>query len=347
MNPAVEQLNDIIQPLQSWMDDKAVTDIMVNRPHEAFIRRNGQYERHPVALDYDDCVDIAILAGSLNKQNVNSMLPLVGTELPNGERLQAVIPPCVPQGTAAISLRIHEAKVAPVESVPKRYDTSRWNRWEHRHEARKADYKCLLDAYDSGDIVLFMREVVRLKFTPVLGGHTGAGKSTYLKTLVSLIDPMERIITIENALELDIINQLNYVRFLYSHGEQSTTKVGQHELLQALLRMRPDRTFVGELRDPDATYVFFDDMTTGHRGSATTVHGADAPQVALRLFTQFKASKEGQNYRDEMVINQLASAIDVIIPFQEVGGTYQIGEVWISCDAERREKSFHELLENA
>jgi type IV secretory pathway ATPase VirB11/archaellum biosynthesis ATPase len=702
---AIDQLQDIMQPLQPWLSNKAVTDVAVNRPGEAFVREAGVFTRYDVDLDYEDCVDIAILAGALNKQNVNSSLPLVGTELPDGSRLQAVLPPCVPQATASLTFRVHETYVAPMEDAVKRYDVSRWNQWQTRHDARRADYKRLLDAYDSGDIVRFFYEIVRLKFTPILCGHTGAGKaqpygslvltptgfrpieslstgdlittpkgeiarltgvhpqgekeifrvtfedgrtveccddhlwnvwvwqteyetgkthatrqpvdanarwrtlplseirrwfdtnqvkadraavplvqpfaielppatlpippyalgallgdghfacsihlssadyeivdrvmtdlpdyevvlqgkqdyrlrqkkqkkysplqtalqnlglqgtrshnkfvpeiykrgssvqrlamlqglldtdgsvghhgkgatltttsyqlakdvqelawslgaiasisprqthftyngqrragrpswrvnikhpdltsffslprkvslcrpasishrlkiikiepvgkkparcitvntpeglyvtdnyvvthnSTFLKTLVALIDALERIITIENALELDIVNQPNYVRLLYSHGQQSTARVTQHELLQALLRMRPDRVFVGELRDPDATYVFFDEMTTGHRGSATTVHGATAPQAALRLFTQFKASRAGANYSDDMIKSQLASAIDVIIPFRETEGVYEIGEVWLSPDAERRHKSFHELFDN-
>src|SRR6476661_4660891 len=111
-----------MQPLQSWLSNKAVTDVAVNRPGEVFVREAGVFTRYDVDLDYEDCVDIAILAGALNKQNVNSSLPLVGTELPDGSRLQAVLPPCVPQATASLTFRVHETYVAPMEDAVKRYD---------------------------------------------------------------------------------------------------------------------------------------------------------------------------------------------------------------------------------
>lgn len=342
---AKEQLRHIMAPLDVFRSDPKTTDIMINQPDEVFVRQNGQYFRHTVDLSYDDCLDMAILAGSINRQNVDHTTPIVNTELPDGERFHAVIPPCVPTGRPSIAIRVHEADVAPIEHVTQRYDLSRWNRWDRRNEVRKRETEQLLAAYDSGDIIRFFRECVRLKFTLVLTGATGAGKSTMLKTLVSLIERHERIITIENALELDIVNQPNHVRLLYSHGDQSTASVGQDELLQALLRMRPDRNLVGELRDPEATYTFISELTTGHPGSATTIHGSTAAQAALRLFTLFKASAEGKTYEPAVVKDQLANAIDVIVPFRESDGQYSIGEVWLKAEAERRNTTLHELFE--
>jgi type IV secretion system protein VirB11 len=193
--------------------------------------------------------------------------------------------------------------------------------------------------------VRFLQEVVRLKFSPILCGHTGSGKTTMLKTIVSAIDPNERIITIENALELDIVNQPNHVRLLYSHGSQGVARVTQKDLLEAYLRMRPDRGCVGELRDPEAAYTYVSECMTGHPGSPSTIHGRDASQAATRLFNLFRASEAGQSYSDDMIIAQLGLAVDVIIPFRERDGQYAIGEVWLAPDAERRGTSFRELLE--
>src|SRR5262249_19718316 len=160
--------------------------------------------RYGTSLDYDDLYDIAVLAGALNQQNVGNEFPLLAADLPDGERLQAVLPPCVPTGTVSITIRIHDHSVPELAAAAGRYCTSRWNRWQHRKQARWADNDLLLKAYDSGDIVHFFREAVRLKFNIILTGHTGAGKTTFLKTVLAVIREYERIITIENALELTI-----------------------------------------------------------------------------------------------------------------------------------------------
>ena len=157
-----------------------------------------------------------------------------------------------------------------------------------------------------------------MRCTMLLTGATGSGKTTMLKTLVSIIAPGERLITIENAPELTI-TQPNHVRLLYSHGGQGTAKVTQKDLLEAYLRMRPDRGFVGELRDPEAAYVFVHEVGTGHPGSSTTIHGKDAGQAFRRLFNLIKAARPGATTTMTTIVSLLDGAIDVIIPFQEHG----------------------------
>jgi type IV secretion system protein VirB11 len=342
---AARQLRHLLAPLDSWRLDPRVDEIAINKPYEVFVRSAGRFVRHDMPLDYDDLYDIAVLAGALNQQNVSEANPLLAADLPDGERLQAVLPPCVPQGTVSLTIRVHSGSVAPLADATRRYDLTHWNRWEQRKETRRADYATLLKSYDSGDIVRFFEEVVRLKFSPILCGHTGSGKTTMLKTIVAAIDPNERIITIENALELDIVNQPNHVRLLYSHGGQGVANVTQKDLLEAYLRMRPDRGCVGELRDPEAAYTYVSECMTGHPGSPSTIHGRDAPQAATRLFNLFRASESGKSYSDDMIIAQLGLAVDVIVPFRERDGIYDIAEVWLAPDAERRGKNFRELLE--
>jgi type IV secretion system protein VirB11 len=342
---AARQLRHLLAPLDPWRFDPAVDEIAINKPFEAFVRSAGRFVRHEVPIDFDHAYDIAVLAGALNQQNVSEANPLLAADLPDGERLQAVLPPCVPQGTVSLTIRVHSSTVSPLADVTKRYNLAHWNRWEQRKEAKRADCARLLEAHDTGDIVQFLKEVVRLKFSPILCGHTGSGKTTMLKTIVSVINPNERIITIENALELDIVNQPNHVRLLYSRGNQGVARVTQKDLLEAYLRMRPDRGCVGELSDPEAAYTYVSECMTGHPGSPSTIHGRDAAQAATRLFNLFRASESGQSYTDEMIIAQLGLAVDVIIPFREKDGQYDIGAVWLAPDAERRGKTFRELFE--
>jgi type IV secretion system protein VirB11 len=345
MMEASRQLRHILAPLDPWRRDPSVDEIAINKPGEVFVRSGGRFVRHDVDLDYDDLYDIAVLAGALNQQNVGEVHPIVGADLPDGERINAVLPPCVPPGTVSLTLRVHSPTVAPLVAATKRYRLDKWNRWDQRKEAQRADNAKLLEAYDTGDVVAFLEEVVRLKFSPILCGHTGSGKTTMLKTIISAMDPNDRIITIENALEVDIVNQPNHVRLLYSHGQQSVAKVTQKDLLEAYLRMRPDRGCVGELRDPEAAYTYVSECMTGHPGSPSTIHGRNASQAAIRLYNLFKASPEGRSYDKDEVAAQLGMVVDVIIPFREADGLYEIGEVWCAADAERRGKTFRELLE--
>ncbi len=337
----------LLAALLSPLDEFAradVEEICVNRPGECFVRRNGRFEHHSIPLDFDELYDIAVLAAAHGNQDIGPERPLLAVNLPDGSRLQAVIPPCVPDGTVSLTIRRHGDTIAALEALPDRYRTEGWNRWDKRYEARKQRNARLLQLYDAGDLIGFLAEAVRTRCTMLLTGATGSGKTTMLKTLVSIIDPGERLITIENAPELTI-TQPNHVRLLYSHGGQGTAKVTQKDLLEAYLRMRPDRGFVGELRDPEAAYTFIHEVGTGHPGSSTTIHGKDAGQAFRRLFNLIKGSEAGRSYDDDTIISLLDGAIDIIIPFQERAETFAIGEVWLRVDAERRGRTVAELME--
>ncbi len=334
----------LLSPLDQFARDD-VEEICINRPEECFVRRDGRFEQHGVQLNFDELYDVAVLAAAHGNQDVGPERPLLAVDLPDGSRLQAVIPPCVPDGTVSLTIRRHSSSIAPLESLPRRYRTDGWNQWEKRHETRRQRNARLLALYDDGDLIEFLTEAVRTRCTMLLTGATGSGKTTMLKTLVSIIDPGERLITIENAPELTI-TQPNHVRLLYSHGGQGTAKVTQKDLLEAYLRMRPDRGFVGELRDPEAAYTFVHEVGTGHPGSSTTIHGKDAGQAFRRLFNLVKGSEAGRGYDDDTIVALLDGAIDIIVPFQERAGEFAIGQVWLRPDAERRGKTVAELMED-
>lgn len=343
MTAAASILQHLMEPLCAVADANSV-EVCVNKPNEAAVRTRGQWVRREIDLSYRECYDIAVLAAALREQDVGPDKPVVGGDMPDGSRIQSVIPPCVPSGTVSLTFRRHSDTVAPLSTIKSRYDTSRWNKWGDRHEAQKKRFSAILEAYDAGDIEHFLREAVRLRFNLLFVGQTGAGKTTALNTVLSSIDPNERIITIENAYELAIVNQWNNVRLLYSHGDQGTANVSQGALLQACLRMRPGRILVGELRDPEAAYTYAEEACTGHRGSATTIHGRNAKDAVQRLFDLIKASNAGQPLDREMVFHKIAEAVDVIVPFEEIEGVHAITEVWLKPDAERRGQTIEEVL---
>jgi type IV secretion system protein VirB11 len=203
----------------------------------------------------------------------------------------------------------------------------------------------LLELYDSGHLEGFLAACVRARLTVLLCGATGSGKTTMSKTLIGSIDPSERIITIEDTLEL-IVSQPNHVRLLYSKDNIGMSNVTAEALLQASLRMRPDRVLVQELRD-EAAGTYINEVVSGHPGSITSIHGKDAPQGFKKLFSLVKGSPQFRSWDDRTLVELLATAVDVIIPFENHGATFAIGEVWFAPDAARRGSSAVDLLKAA
>jgi len=114
-------------------------------------------------------------------------------------------------------------------------------------------------------------------------------------------------------------------------------------LLQASLRMRPDRILLGEMRD-DAAWTYLNEVVSGHPGSISTIHGANPVQGFKKLFSLVKGSEQGAALEDRTLIEMLSAAIDVIVPFATTGEVYEIGEVWLKADARRRGETVADLL---
>jgi type IV secretion system protein VirB11 len=140
------------------------------------------------------------------------------------------------------------------------------------------------------------------------------------------------------------VPQPNHVRLLYSKGAQSGAKVTAEALLEASLRMRPDRVLVQELRDAEAAWTYINEVVSGHPGSITTIHGRDPAQAFKKLFSLVKGSAKGGQWDDSTLTDLLATAVDVILPFENRGTTYEIGEVWFAPDAARRGETAASLL---
>jgi len=336
-SPAAPLLRYLLAPLAGWLDDPITEDLCINRPGEVWVRQRGCFTRHQIPLGLDELEDIAILSAALRRQDIGTSLPLCATELPDGQRLQIVLAPAVPHGTISLSVRKPGIEVIPITAITKRYQTREWNQWKRRREA--GDNADLLAFYDAGDIERFLAAAVRARLTILMAGATGAGKTTVSKILISAIDPSERLITIEDTLEL-IIPQPNHVRLLYSKAGLSGSKVDAEDLLQACLRMRPDRVILQELRD-EAALTYMNSVVTGHPGSITTIHGADAASAFKRLVLLCKASE------DQAMVRILSDAVDLIIPLKNEGELYSIKSTWFVADAARRGETAANLLSDA
>lgn len=337
------QLRFLLKPMLEWLDDPTTEEIAINRPGEVFVRQAGAYTKYLLPLSYDDLEDIAILAGALRKQDVGPRSPLCSTELPNGERLQICLPPTVPSGTVSLTIRRPGARVSQLNDILSRYDASRWNQWRSRKKRQTQQDEDILQHYDGGNLEGFLRACVASRLTILLCGHTGSGKTTMSKTLISAIPQQERLITIEDTLELAIPHE-NHVRLLYSKNGAGLGVVTAEQLLQASLRMRPDRILLGEMRD-DAAWAYLSEVVSGHPGSISTIHGATPVQGFKKLFSLVKSSPQGAALEDRTLVDMLSAAIDVIVPFRAHGAVYEVGEIWLAADARRRGETAADLLD--
>ena len=339
---AEDQLLFLLAPVWPWLEDPATEELTINKPFEAFVRQKGVFTKYETPLSLADLEDIAILAGALRRQDVGPRAPLCATELPRGERLQVCLPPAVPAGTASLTIRRPGTSVNALDTVNSRYHTSRWNRWEERKTSQNERDSEVLKFFDEGEIEPFLKACVTNRLTMLLCGATGSGKTTMSKTLIASIPAHERLITIEDTLEL-VIPHENHVRLLYSKGSAGYSGVTAESLLQASLRMRPDRILLGEMRD-DAAWTYLNEVVSGHPGSISTIHGSNPVQGFKKLFSLVKGSPQGAALEDKTLVDMLAAAIDVIIPFHTSGEVYEIGEVWLAADARRRGETVAKLL---
>lgn len=278
-DPRLFVLADALAPLKPWLEAHDVIEIAINRPHEVYIERIGSGLMHLTEvpeLSEDAIRHIAERVAASTRQVVNTERPLLSATLPDGSRFQAVLPPAAPQG-GAISIRkqvIHEMSLDDYE--------------------RLGAFRNVLVGGDGGLSKLetelvghlkarrlkeFLALAVAERQSMIVSGGTSTGKTTFLNMLLKLVPPRERIVTLEDVRELRPA-QPNNVVLLASKGDQGEAQVTIQDLLEATLRMRPDRIFVGELRSKEA-FTFLRAVNSGHPGSITTVH-ADTPAGAYQ-----------------------------------------------------------------
>jgi pilus assembly protein CpaF len=299
----VRQLTDDILgygPLEQLLADDSVTEVMVNAADRVYIERSGKIERTPVRF-VDDAHVMRIIDKIVSQvgRRVDEASPMVDARLPDGSRVNAIIPPLALTGPT-LTIR-----------------------------------KFSRDPYTINDLIAFgtlsaraaqfLGACVRGKLNLLISGGTGTGKTTTLNAVSAFIPGDERIVTIEDAAELQL--QQEHVITLESRPAniEGTGEIKIRELVRNALRMRPDRIIVGEVRGAE-TLDMLQAMNTGHEGSLTTIH-ANAPRDALsRLETLVMTA--GVELPHRAIREQIASAFDVLVQIQRlVDGTRRISHI--------------------
>jgi type IV secretion system protein VirB11 len=253
--------------------------------------------------------------------------------------------PTVPRGEISLTIRRRGKEVAPASEIRNRYRTEFWNEYTDARAGR--DMRELLRLYRAGnDPYPFLRACVREKLNILFVGPTGVSKTTLLETMIAEIDLGERIITIEDAFELNLLHR-NRVRHRFVRNDQRQDLVKPETLFQGCMRERPDRIILAEIRGPEAL-DFVSDACPTHPGTLSGIHGSSVRSGLRRLFDKCKTANAGGSYDDTTLRSMIADVTDVVVPlYKTKDQEFAIGRVWFIADAEERGESALDLLREA
>ncbi len=279
-------------PIEELMSDTGITDILVNGAHKIYIERNGRLESTSVTFRDDEHLMQVIqrIAARIGRR-IDEGAPMLDARLADGSRVNAIIPPLALRGP---TLSIRRFGVVPIDVD-----------------------KLLHFNTLTPEMAMFLEACVRSKINILISGGTGTGKTTVLNVLSKWIPEGERVVTIEDAAELQL--QREHVVQLETRPPNIEGKgeVTQRDLLRNTLRMRPDRIIIGEVRGTE-TLDMLQAMNTGHEGSMTTIH-ANSPRDAMRRIENM-VSMAGLNFPVHVIREQTASALDLVVHLDRVTG---------------------------
>ena len=308
-----------LAPLKPWLERPEVTDIWVNRAGEAWIEEtSGKISRQAVPELTDVALErLARQIAATSHQGVNREKPLLSASLPDGSRVQIVGPPATRSGVA-LAVRKHTLSDMTLD------DLSQTGVFKTPGNAAAGAAEDELDRLlKAGQSMAFLKLAVKSRKTIVLSGGTSSGKTTLLNALVKEIDTAERLILIEDAPEIRLIHE-NAVGLIAARGDSGEAQVDAEDLLQAALRMRPDRIMLGELRGREA-FAFLRAVNTGHPGSITTLH-ADSPQGAIDQIALL-ALLSGIDVGWDAVRAYIRQVVDVVVQLKRTDGERRVVEI--------------------
>lgn len=272
-------------PLESLIRDETISDILVNSKDTIFVERGGVLEKDEARfIDEEQLINLAKRIANSVGRTVDSNLPLCDARLADGSRINIVIPPIAVDGTS-MSIRKFKTDKLKIEDL--------------------IGFSSLNE-----DMGTFLACAVQAGCNIIISGGTGSGKTTLLNGLCNFVLPSERIVTIEDAAELQLqhehVVRLETKTSVNEHSKEVTTR----DLVINALRMRPNRIIVGECRGSES-FEMLQAMNTGHDGSMTTIH-ANTPIEALSRIENMVLMASG-NLSSENIKNMMASSINIIV----------------------------------
>jgi len=279
-------------PLEALLKDPTISDILINGPHKIYVERRGKLEKTDIKFrDNDHLLQIIDRIVSKVGRRVDETSPMVDARLPDGSRVNAIIQPLSLDG-AAMSIRRFGSNPLKLEDL--------------------LNYKAF-----TPEMAMLLEAAIKARLNIVISGGTGCGKTTLLNTLSSFIPSDERIVTIEDAAELQL--QQDHVVRLETRPPNIEGKgqVTTRDLVRNALRMRPERIIIGECRGAEALDML-QAMNTGHAGSMTTLHANTPRDAQARLETMVMMA--GMEMPFKAMRQQISSAVDLLVQANRLQG---------------------------
>lgn len=323
--PERSSLDHYLAPLRAHLDDASVTDLCIQRPCEAFIDNGLSWRRVSLPFAHEAwCNGLARLIATATSQRVDTERPLLSATLPTGERVQLVVPPATTGGTVAVTIRRPTSRLYSLAQLAYgglfRNGAAQAALGEGSHETLAALYK-------ARDFEGFLRLAVRARQNILISGAAGSGKTTLTKALIAEIATEERLVTIEDSAELQLERHANHVRLFYSKDAQGLAKVTPKQLLEAALRMRPDRILLAELRAEEA-FEYLRNVNSGHPGSITSIHASSAELAFEQLTLLVKGHPAGREMSRAEIHALLYGLVDVVVQCARSEQGWGVTQVW-------------------
>ncbi|MBS0377216.1 MAG: P-type DNA transfer ATPase VirB11 [Proteobacteria bacterium] len=330
--PSTSALELNLRALRPILSDPEVTEVCINRPHEAYVETHRGWQRQELPFaDFEWCRRLAKLVANSTRQRIDEASPLLSASLPSGERVQIVLPPATSRGTVALTFRRPSDEVWTVEELARRgiFRATRRATAELDETERQ-----LLSLLKTSNYEAFMRLAVAARKNILVSGPTGSGKTTWTKALIREIPGTERLITIEDARELVLDGHPNHVRLFYSKDDQGLARVTPKQLLESCLRMKPDRILLAELRAEEA-FDYLRNVNSGHPGSITSIHAGSCELAFEQLVLLVKQSAGGRELARSDIKSLLYLLVDVVIQFGVERHERFIREIWYQPERRR------------
>lgn len=317
-------LDTFLEPLNALFAEEGIQEISINRPGEAWVEKFGDMRHEPLPmLTLDHLRSLAHLVAQSTSQQISEEKPLLSATLPGGYRIQVVFPPACADNGIAMSIRKQASIVMSLDTYEEKGAFAQTKTANAVYDPLDDE---LMDLYNRGEVKQFISKAVKGKKNMIISGGTSTGKTTFMNAALGEIPSTERLITVEDAREVQIEHIPNRVHMMVSKGGQGRAKVTTQELIEACLRLRPDRIIVGELRGAEA-FSYLRAVNTGHPGSIATVH-ADSPTLAIEQLILMIMQADLGITRDQ-IKNYVESVIQVVIQLKrgEKGRRY-VSEVY-------------------
>lgn len=270
-------LDTFLDPLKALFAEEGIQEISINRPGEAWVEKFGELRQELIpGLSIEHLRQLAHLVAQSTSQMISEEKPLLSGTLPGGYRIQVVFPPACADNGIAMSIRKQSGHQFTLDEYER---MGAFQNTKTSQSGPNPQDEHLMQLYQSGDVKAFISHAIKYKKNTIVSGGTSTGKTTFMNAALREIPTSERIITVEDAREVNIDHIPNRVHLMSSKGGQGRAKVDTQMLIEACLRLRPDRIIVGELRGAEA-FSYLRAVNTGHPGSVASLH-ADTPSLAI------------------------------------------------------------------